>query len=385
MRRATGYLREIHKGLWRGKVAVGKDASGKPCYQWFTVRGNRKSAEDKVTDIRASINAGTYIRPAKDTLSAYLDSWLADSSPSLSPKTVEGYQHILNHYVKPKLGNLTLTSFTPQHLQHFYSEELQSGLSAMTVRHFAMLLHKSFDDAVRLGMIPRNPADAVSPPKAQKQIMETWGEAEIHHFLESVKDTDYYPVFFLALYSGMRRSELLGLRWCDVDLLYSTISVCQSLHVLKGGKVIIRQPKTASGRRSIALSPSCVLMLTDYRLQKESEGILLGVSLKDTDLVFSSAGKPMLPATVSHAWRKMVRKAGLKPIRLHDSRHSHASMMLKLGVHPKVVSERLGHSSIQITLDVYSHILPGLQEAAAARFDEAMKVGDNTSTRNSVS
>lgn len=385
MRRATGYIKEISKGVWRGKVAVGKDAEGKPIYQNFTVRGNRKSAEDKVTDIRASINAGTYIRPAKDTLSAYLDTWLSDRSPSLSPKTVEGYEHILNHYVKPKLGTLTLTSLTPQHLQHFYSEELQSGLSPMTVRHFAMLLHKSFDNAVRLGMIPRNPADAVSPPKAQKHIMETWGEDEIHRFLNFSKGTPYYEIFFLALYSGMRRSELLGLRWCDVDLLYATISVCQSRHVLKGGKPVIRQPKTASGRRSIALSPSCVLMLTDYRLQKESEGILLGVSLKDTDLVFSTLNKPMLPATVSHAWRKMVRKAGLKPIRLHDSRHSHASMLLKLNVHPKVVSERLGHSSIQITLDTYSHVAPGLQEAAAARFDEAMKVGDNMPTRNSVS
>jgi integrase len=142
--------------------------------------------------------------------------------------------------------------------------------------------------------------------------------------------------------------------------------------VLIGGKVIIRQPKTAKGKRMIDLSPLATTVLREHRAKQQLDRAMLGVPLKDDDLVFSDLeGKPLLPNTVTHNWIKLVRRTGLKPIRLHDARHSHASLMLKQGTHPKIVQERLGHSSISITLDIYSHVAPGLQEAAAARFDQA--------------
>jgi integrase len=202
--------------------------------------------------------------------------------------------------------------------------------------------------------------------------MLTWDENEIMGFLEAAKSTPYYALFHTALFTGMRRSELLALRWHDVDLVLSQIYVSRSLHRLKGAGVIVRTTKTASGRRTIALPPSSALVLKDHKENQEAMAAALGIPFTDDHFVFGWAdGKPLLPDSITHAWIKLVRRAGVKPIRLHDARHSHASLMLKQGIHPKVVQERLGHSSIAITLDRYSHVAPGLQEAAARRFDEA--------------
>ena len=170
----------------------------------------------------------------------------------------------------------------------------------------------------------------------------------------------------------MRRSELLALRWCDVDLLLCQAYVTRGLHRLRTGEIVFRTPKTAKGRRMVSLSPSAALLLQEYRDKQEAQRSMLGIPLKDDDLIFSSLeGKPLLPDTVSHVWAKLVKRAGLDGIRFHDTRHTHAFLMLKQGTHPKVVQERLGHATISTTLDLYSHIAPGLQEAAAARFDDA--------------
>ncbi|MFC1991938.1 site-specific integrase [Chloroflexota bacterium] len=215
--------------------------------------------------------------------------------------------------------------------------------------------------------------------------MQTWNEDEIKHFLETAKDTRYYELFSLALFTGMRRSELLALRWQDIDFTYGQVSVSRSLHVLKGSQVVFRSPKTASGRRTIALPPSSTLILNEYREKKEAEGVLLDKPLSDNDLIFNNLGKPILPNTVTHAWLRLVKISGIKTIRLHDARHTHASLMLKQGIHPKIVQERLGHSSIQVTLDTYSHVAPGLQQSAANRFDDIINVKDNIEAAEIIS
>ena len=201
--------------------------------------------------------------------------------------------------------------------------------------------------------------------------MQTWDEDDIARFLEAAKDSQYYVLFYTTLFTGMRRSELLALRWCDVDLIFSQISVSRSLHHLKDGSYVFTQPKSAKSRRTIALSPSAILILKEHKDSQEVQRAMLGISLKDDDLVFSTVeGKPLRPNTVSRAWTIMAARSGLKVIRLHDARHTHASLMLKQGVHPKIVQERLGHATIAVTLDTYSHVAPGLQEAAAAGFDK---------------
>ncbi|MBA7575900.1 putative prophage phiRv2 integrase [subsurface metagenome] len=355
-------------------ISLGRDpGTGKYKYQWTTVPGTRKDAERKLTELLHQVDVGVLIQPGKIRLGEYLDRWLKDYVwPNLAPRTAEGYTLICRHHFAPSLGNMTLTGLKPEHLQRFYSEKLSGGLSATTVRHHHTCLHKALETAVQWGLLARNTADAVSPPRAQGVEMQTWDAEDITTFLEAARQTPYFALFHTAFFTGMRRSELLALRWCDLDLLLCRLSVTRSLHVLIGGQVVIRQPKTAKGRRMIDLSPLTASVLREHREKQQLDRAMLGVTLTDDNLVFSQFdGKPLLPNTVTHAWIKLVRRTGLKPIRLHDARHSHASLMLKQGTHPKIVQERLGHASIQITLDTYSHVAPGLQEAAAARFDQA--------------
>jgi len=369
-----GYIRQRGKGLYNVAVSLGKDLKTKRYrYQWTTVRGTEKDAKRKLTELLHQADTGVLIQSGKIRLELFLQDWLKDYVlPNLSPRTAEGYEHICRHHFIPSLGNVTLNGLKPEHLQHFYSEKLSNGLSAQTVRHHHTCLHKALQTAVEWGLLARNPADAVRPPRAQGIEMQTWDSDEITTFLEAARQTPYFALYHTALFTGMRRSELLALRWCDLDLLLCKIYVTRSLHVLIGGKVIIRQPKTAKGKRMIDLSPLATSVLREHREKQQLDRAMLGVPLKDDDLVFSDLeGKPLLPNTVTHNWIKLVRRTGLKPIRLHDARHSHASLMLKQGTHPKVVQERLGHASIQVTLDIYSHVAPGLQEAAAARFDQA--------------
>jgi len=370
-----GFFKERSKGVWRVCVSLGRDPkSGKYLQSWATVKGTRKDAEQKKTELLHQVDTGILIRPGKIHLAVFLQRWLRDYVINLSPRTAEGYEHICRHHFIPSLGNITLNGLKPEHLQRYYSEKLSSGLSATTVRHHHTCLHKALEEAVKWGLVARNTADAVSPPRAQSREMQTWSEDDMFTFLEFARQTPYFALFHTALFTGMRRSELLGLRWCDLDLLQCQLSVTRSLHVLRGGKVIIRQPKTAKGKRMIALSPLTASVLREHREKQSLERAMLGKPLAGEDLVFCDLeGSPLLPNTVTHAWIKLVRHTGLKPIRLHDARHSHASLMLKQGTHPKIVQERLGHASIQTTLDVYSHVAPGLQEAAAARFDQAFQ------------
>jgi len=316
------------------------------------------------------------MKPSKTTLGEYLEKWLKDYVWSnLAPTTAQTYQFFVDRHIKPTLGRIPLTQLRPEHLQSLYAKKVSAGLGQRSTRYIHTTLHKALKSAVKLGMTTRNPADAVDTPKVPGHEMQVMSEADIQTFLEGALQTPYYALFYLALFTGMRRSELLALRWCDLDLLLCQAYVSRSLHVLSGGKVVFRQPKTAKARRTIALSPSAVLVLREHREKQEAMRAMLGISVKDDDLAFSQLdGKPFLPDTITHVWAKLIKRAGFKGVRLHDARHTHASLMLKQGIHPKVVQERLGHASIQITLDTYSHVVPGLQEAAANRFDELISL-----------
>jgi len=266
------------------------------------------------------------------TLGEFLERWLIDYRPNLSPRGFERYQGIVLRHFVPDLGRITLTQLRPEHLQKHYTAKLNHGLSARTVKYY-----------------------------------------QLARFLEAAKDTPCYALFYTALYTGMRRSEMLALRWQDVDFVYSQISVSRSLHQLRDGSYVFTEPKSVKSRRTIALPPSAALMLKKHYEAQKATRQLLGIALTDNDLVFCHEdGTPVRPNTVTRTWTTLATRAGLKVIRLHDARHSHASIMLKQGIHPKIVQERLGHSSIDITLDVYSHVAPGLQEAAARRFDDLM-------------
>jgi integrase len=389
-----GHIIKRYEDSYNIVLNLGTDpATGKRKQQWFTVKGTKKEAEKKLADMLHQLDTGTFMKPSKTILAEYLKRWLKDYAwPYLAPRTAEGYESIIRQHLIPKLGNIILTQLKPEHLQKYYSEMLHSGrcdgscgLSAQTVRHHHTALHKALQTAVEWGLLSRNAADAVRPPHAERSEMHTWNEDDITRFLESAKDTPYYALFYTALFTGMRRSEFLALKWSDIDLLLCQVYVNRSLHQLRDGSIVYRAPKTAKGRRMIALSPSTTLVLREHKEQQEATRAQLETLLNDDDLVFSTVdGKPLRPNTITRAWTMLAARTGLKVIRLHDARHTHASIMLKQGIHPKIVQERLGHSSIAITLDTYSHVSPGLQEAAAKRFDEAFTTKYNESVTENV-
>jgi integrase len=375
-----GYITKRAKDSYTIVLELGRDPeTGKRKQQWISIKGTKKEAEKRLTELLTQVENGIYIKSNKSTLAEYLKIWLKDYAwPNLSPKTAEGYEYIIESHLIPSLGKLTLTQIKPEHLQRYYAEKLSSGridgkggLSPKTVRHHHITLHGALQSAVKWGLLARNPADAVDAPRFQRPEMNIMNADEINTFLEAAKDTPFYALFYLALFTGMRRSELLALRWTDINLMLCQLYVSRSLHQLKNGGIIYRQPKSDKSRRMISLTPSTAIILREHKEHQNSEKLLQGLPVSDDDLVFSQPDRsPYRPDTITHAWIKLARKTGLKDIRLHDARHTHASLMLKQGIHPKIVQERLGHSSIQITLDTYSHVAPGLQEAAAKRFDD---------------
>ncbi|MFC2047212.1 tyrosine-type recombinase/integrase [Chloroflexota bacterium] len=368
-----GHITKRGKNSYSIVVSMGKDATtGKYKYQWVSVKGTKKDAEKRLSELLHQIDNGSFIKPGKITLTEYFERWLKDyAKPNLSPRGFERYESIARVHLIPGIGNIPLTQLRPEHLQKHYTSKLNDGLSPRSVRYNHVVLHKALQTAIKWGLVARNVADGVDVPRAHRNEMQTWDEYDIARFLEGAKDSPYYALFYTALFTGMRRSELLALRWCDVDFIFSQFSVSRSLHHLKDGSYVFTEPKSSRSRRTIALSPSANLLLTEHKEKQILERAMLGTPLTDNDLVFSLLeGKPLRPNTVSRAWTMLAARCGLKVIRLHDARHTHASLMLKQGVHPKIVQERLGHATISVTLDTYSHVAPGLQEAAASGFDK---------------
>ncbi|MSQ17832.1 MAG: site-specific integrase, partial [Dehalococcoidia bacterium] len=363
------------KGSWTIVLDVGKDpVTGKRKQQWVTVRGTKRAAEKRLTELTHQLDAGTFMTPGKTSVAEFLERWLEDyAQPNLSPRGFERYAGIVRGHLVPDMGAITLTQLRPEHLQKHYAAMLTAGLSAGTVQYHHAVIHKALGTAVKWGLLVRNVADGVDVPRIRRVEMQTWDQEEAGRFLEAAKGGPYYALFYTALYTGMRRSELLALRWADVDLILCQAYVSRSLHHLKDGRYIFTQPKSAKGQRAIALPPSAALTLREHHGRRKADRAILGMPLVDDDLIFGTLeGEPLRPNTVTRAWTTLAARAGVKVIRLHDARHSHASLMLKQGIHPKIVQERLGHSSIAMTLDIYSHVAPGLQQAAAESFDRLL-------------
>jgi len=380
-----GHIRQRTKGSWSIVIDVGRDPeTGKRRQQWHTVKGTKRDAERELREILHSLETGAYVKPSQITLGEWLEEWLNGYvEVNCSPRTKASYEMIIRRHIIPELGSITLSQLGARHLETFYSRQRTKGrvdgkgqLSSRTVRYCHSLLAEGLGHAVKMGLIGRNVALATDAPRAEHKAMSTLAPQDISKFLEAATETPYYALFYTLLFTGMRRGEALALRWKNVNLGLPSLSLAASLSITEtaytlNGKYIIKEPKTPHSRRQIALPPSLVLVLQQHRAEQEEQLTLLGKPLTDGDFVFAHPdGTPLNPSTVSHAFSNIIRKAELPNMRLHDLRHSHATLMLQAGVHPKVVSERLGHSSIRITLDTYSHVLPGIQEAAAKRFDD---------------
>lgn len=308
------------------------------------------------------------------TLAEWLEEWLGLCAVrGLRRNTVAGYRRVLGLYVSAELAARDLRAIRAREINRMYQQLLTSGrrygsggLSAATVRQLHTLLQKALSDAVRLELLDRNPALAADPPSrraARAPAFAIWSPAELRAFLDAVRTDEHYAALHLAAFTGLRRSELLGLRWRDLDLGAGQLQVVQTV-VLVDWKAEFGPPKTDRSRRLVALDRNTVEVLHQYRRSVESA---CGAKvLNPNGLIFAEQdGSPIHPAMFAYHFQRLIKRAGVPRIRFHDLRHSHASHALAAGVHPKIVSERLGHSSISITLDLYSHTLPGLQREAA--------------------
>ena len=332
---------------------------------------SKRQAEKLRTQLLAEIDKDSFVKPSKLTVKTHLEEWLNGSVRStVSPKTHELYEYLSRKHLIPALGAIPLSRLRAQHIQALYSEKL-SSLSPRTVQLLHVCLHKALDNAIKTGLLARNPLDAVDVPKVEHHEMKTMTEDDIKLFLDEARKGEYYSLFFALLFTGMRRGETLSLCWSDIDLLGAQLSISRTMQFLHN-QVTFKTPKTASSRRQIALSPSTCVMLRLHREAQDNVRQRTGLApVVDSDLVFCHYdGKPYLPSTITHAWIKLTRRCGLNGIRLHDARHSHASLMLKTGTSPKVIQERLGHSSFSTTMNLYAHVSPGMQKQAANRFDE---------------
>jgi integrase len=375
-----GHIRKRGSG-YSVVVELPRDpVTGKRRQQWHVVKGNKADAERELRNILSSIDRGMYIKPAKLTVGEMLRRWLTEYvSMHDSPRTLESYAEVVNRHLIPALGATYLTELNPQNVQSYYAKALNSGrldgrggLSARSVLYHHRILAKALDHAVKMGLVARKVTDAVSTPRVAKATMATLSPEEVNRFLDVAKESPYYVLFVTLLYTGLRRGELLALRWRNLDLEAGTLAVVETAYQLRGGEYVIKEPKTANSRRSVSLSPALIELLRGYRADQELLRIQLGIGLTGDDFVFVRYdGRPLVPNVVTHAFEKLVEKVGLK-VRLHDLRHTHATLMLKAGIHPKIVSERLGHATIGITLDTYTHVLPGLQRQAAELFDEVV-------------
>ena len=377
-----GQIKKRYKNSYNIILELPRDPqTGKRRQQWITVKGTKKQAEKRLGELLHQIDTGAYVKPSKGTVEDFLRQWTRDyAAMNVRPLTAQSYEHWIERQIIPSIGKIHLSELQPSHLQAFYRRALEKGridgkggLSPRSVLHIHRILHDALSHAVKWGLVARNVADAVDPPRASHKEMRTLDSEGVNRLLKASKDTLYYPIIHLAVYTGLRRSELLGLRWRDIDLDMATLSVVQVLHHLRDSRIVFQEPKSQKGKRQVALSPTAVVALREYKQRQEVERLILGKPVTDEDLVFSNSdSSPLLPNSVTHAFIKTVRGAGLHGIRFHDLRHTHASLMLKQGVHPKIVSERLGHATVGITLDTYSHVMPGLQEAAALKFQEGL-------------
>jgi integrase len=381
-----GHIRKRGR-KWVVVVDVGRHENGKRKQRWYSGFDKRGDAEERLVEILGQLRTGTHVESTRMTLAEFLTKeWLPARRASLRPSTCESYERNIRVHVERRdvgneplqgvepIGGVRLQHLTPAHLNQFYGELLTSGrrdgkgLSPRTVRYVHTILRRALQDAVRWGKLVRNPADAAEPPRhsaTKPTPANCWTAEQLRLFLEHVREERLYPMWLLFATTGMRRGEVAGLTWDDVDLDAARIAVRRA-RVTVGHEVDNAAPKSDRGRRNVALDRATVAALRAWRNQRFEEELALGEAYASSALVFTwENGHALHPDWISKAFKRRVKAAKLPALSVHGMRHTSASLALQAGVHPKVVSERIGHSTVSLTLDTYSHAIPALQESAA--------------------
>lgn len=376
-----GQLLSRSKGSWTIILYAGRDPeTGKKRFRQHTIRGSKVEAERERVRLLRALDTGTYAEPSRQTTGEYLRGWLAyRARPNVAASTFDRYEAIVRCQLIPALGHIRLTRLQASDVRAHYAQAVEAGrvdgkggLSPTTVLQHHRVLREALKHAVEDGLIAINPTDRVRGPQKRRREMPVLNQKETTRLLELADGTSLYVPIVLGASAGLRRGEVLGLRWRDVDLDAGTLAVTQSLETTSQG-LQFKAPKTAKSRRLVPLPAFATAALREHRTHQAEARLRLGAAYNATDLVCSRAdGGPWSPDSFSPRFAAFLARTDLPRIRFHDLRHSHATLLLKHGVHPKIVSERLGHSTVGLTLDTYSHVLPGLQAEAIAFVDEAL-------------
>ena len=380
---------------WTYLVRVRDPLTGRMKNQWKGGFETRAEARTARNDARAASDKGTAVAATRITVRAYLQQWLEASETRVRPTTLVSYRQHVDGLIVPRIGGERLQQLTPSMVDRLYADLLKTGrepktkpkegekpapatgLSANTVRRVGATLHKALQDAVKKKLIPFNPADAAELPKVQRDAdgagdVQTWTREELDAFLAHVASDRLYPLWRLAAWTGMRRGELAGLTWRDVDLEAATITVKRARVTVSSTDVRESKPKTHKGRRQVELDEETKAALEAWQDRQQAERKAWPGEWPSHGLVFTlQDGSALHPDYLSRAFRAHAKRAKLPTIRLHDLRHTHATLLLAAGVPVKVVSERLGHSTVAFTMEVYQHVLPGDQRDAVQNLANA--------------
>jgi len=363
-----GSIYKRDDGRWAASLSIGR---GKR--QHFLSK-DRDEVARKLTAAKKLLDDGLPIIVERQNIGHFMKSWLEATKPSIRERTWVRYEQYVRLHVEPTLGKLSLTKLTPQHLQRLYAERLDAGLSPTTVHHLHATVHKALEQAVRWGLLGRNVADLVDPPRIARFEIQTLSPGDARALLEAAACDRLETLYVLALTTGMREGEVLGLRWRDVHFDANALEIRGSLQRVPTG-MIIAEPKTSKSRRRVGLTDTAITALRQHRARQAAERLRLGPAWENAlDLVFTDETGGPIDATkfLRNSFAPLLKRAGLPPMRFHDLRHTAATLLLGRGIHPKIVSEMLGHSQIAITLDLYSHVTPTMQLEATAAMESIL-------------
>lgn len=378
-----GSITRRKDGLWMAQITMGRDpATGKPKRATFYGK-TRQDVADKLTKALRDKQQGIFVAPHKMTLGEWLDTWLWEyKRPRVRSSTFGSYEMLVRRHLRPALGHLPLKDVRPEHLQHYYNEKMQQGLEPQTIHLHHITLSDALTRAEKNQLVARNVGRLVESPRKTRKEMRTLALGQMTtQLLPALKGHRLYAAFLTLFMMGLRRGELLGLRWRDIDWKASVLHIRQTLTRVKNHdtgrtQLVFQEPKTARSQRTIPLPEGCLTALRQHRAHQAEEKLSLGQAYEDHGLVFCGTnGKPLDPRTLSRYFSQALERAGLPSIRLHDARHTFATWLLEQGVSPKVVQTMLGHSSIAVTLDIYSHVSLDLEKQAAAKLNTALVSG----------
>lgn len=357
-------------GRWHGFVSMGSSGDGRRDRRHVSAK-TRPEVVAKVKDLEAKRDAA-YVVAAKPMT---VEEWLAYWSESIAParvraRTLASYKSMIRMHLLPYIGKRRLDQLLPEHIELMYTKLLDKGLSPATVLRVHRLLHRALRVATQRDRVARNVASLVEPPRqARPNTPEPLNVEECRKVLAAAKGRRNEARWTVALALGLRQSEALALQWRDIDLVLGTLSVRRGLHRVPGQGLVFTEPKNERSRRTIALPKPLVEQLKRHRETQELERLVAGSEWDDSwELVFAQPnGRPLDKHSDYEAWTQLLKDAGVRHIRLHDGRHTAATLLLVAGVHPRVVMELLGHSQMRTTMDIYSHVMPALAQEAADR------------------